>query len=813
MTKAPPYIIKGLLVLSLLAFGISHTSTWLYSDPAKFIVHANKIRKGYFADNLEAHRARAAGEPAAFTQLLTEGGFLFSLALMHAIDPDLPYFFNGLLLPVFLLMVYWLLHLTRAARGPPITFLLFLLLLLFGIPNLRYHISMYCLPYRDMSAHTLALLSLVLGILATRSERPMRLLALSGACLGLGIWFRLAVFLFIPAASIPLFLVARERPARERVKAVLLMGAGGLAGLLPLFGQNLLEGKRFYQSGQMDLMLSSGSLSLEGAGTTTISLANASYNALPQLKLMLVILPWPVWILIAIGVVQSWRTCRLRTLLLLSVALAFILFYACYIKPVPRYIWMADFILLPFAASWIDDAARYLGRNKPRGLKVGTAGLVLALSGLCLHASLAEDAFNRARRTPRDTQRFTRWIDRELPDAAALVCGSHALRGWAENYGPRDLHVLPYWAIDDPPELPLTRKGRDLPLYLLNLYDRRDRRMPSVWRNDIQNHFELKPESDKCWVKQMPFEALSLEEVIPRARARMTIPITGPEQDMVHLELHAARTKTQPVRITSGGGKPLWEGTLNRGPNIFSLPRPASPDLYIESDQPLPPLKYIHFEATPTIRYDYKYYSEIPSVSNYVSRVKMLVYGYSEWHRDWGHVARKKKYPGFQSRPVFRVEEGSAWRIPTQPGRLSLRVYYTARLHDDLADTDAAKPMQDLNRFYYTYAGEAVACTTYYVGPTYRSGKYKELDVVHELWIPVSRQDETPVVLHRDAVAIPYDVILLRTEYVSRGDAYQAPYPPGSTLRLKATGRKWAHGIPGNAWSRLRSRIEEETKP
>jgi hypothetical protein len=816
MTKYPPYLIKGLLVLSLLAFGVSHTSTWLFSDPAKFIVHSNKIRKGYVAENLEAHRARQVGEPAIFNQLLTEGGYLFTLALVHALHPDLTYSFNGLLLPIFLWMVFWLLRLTQPGRGPPLAFLLFLLLL-FGVPNLRHHIGLYCLPYRDMSAHTLALLSLNLGLVALRSKRPFRWLALSGVSLGLGIWFRLPVFLFIPAAAILLCLNMRNFPPLGRVKAMVVMGAGGLIGLLPLFGQNLLEGKLFYQSGQMNMMLSSGSLSMADAGTTTISLANASYNARPQIELMFKILPGWLWILIAIGIVHGFvrkptagnpldgpTSYRLRTSLLLSIAAAFILFYSCYIKPVPRYIWMADFILLPFAVSWARDAFQLLSQRKTIALSMVTAGLALAAAGLCLYWALDDGALNRARRASRDTRTFAQWIDRELPDASALVCGSHALRGWAENYGPRDLHVLSGWLIDTPPNMPMVRKGKTLRPFLLNLFDEEDQRMPSVWRNDIQNHFDLQPDSEKCWINYMPFTALSLEEIVPRARTRQMVVLKKADQPTIHLAVHAARTEPREIRITSSTGESLWAGALNSGPNIFSFPQPVASDVYLESTLPLPPLKDIRSGATPGIRYDFKYYGEIPSVSNYVSKVSMLIYGYSEWARDWGHVESSR------SAPVFRVNDGSSWRVPMQPKHLNVRMYFTARLHESFSNIDAAEPMNDLHRFYYTYAGERVKCTTYYVGPTYRYNRYKALDLIQVISIPASRQDETPILLHRDEVDIQYDVILLRTEYEALKQASAPEQVPSSAVHLKRTQSTWSKGIPASlpSWHRLNA-LEE----
>jgi len=786
-----PWVQRALLALLLtssLFYSLSQVTYWLYGDSANFIIDANKLRRGYFQENLAAHAQKKQGLPAVHNRLITEGGFPFLLWISRSINDNLPFILNAFIAPLFFGAMGWLLHLTDPKRGPPLAFMLLLIVFIVQF-NMRFQIQRYCFPYRDMPAHTLALFALCFALYARTASRTHLWLALSGLFLGLGIWFRVPVFLFIPTAALILLLVLRDTPDhRRKLTLASAIALGGIAGLSPLFAQNVFEGKAFYQSGQMDIMVSSETLSTHNPGAATVSLANASFNAWPQLRLALIIFPIWVWVMIAIGFFHALLHNRLRAAILVTLALTFYLFYACYIKPVDRYIWMVNFMLLPFAVSWI---ARLLSPYH----RIAYPLAILTAAGLFIGFGIHAGHFDDTRRVPRDTRKFTQWINQTVQDPTLVVTPSHAMQAWVSNYADLHIDILKYWTLYDRDkerkieDLTAPIKSTPYDLAFMSFGGEDQKRLPSVWRTDILNTFQLDPIGEQRPLRYTPFTWLGLEKIVPRNRLREEIQLEETAAQNLYYAAKAYETRDLKVRVTSSEAH-LTDLILATGPNLVPLTNPHVPTVTLTSDTPLPAFEAMRLSQTPMLRHEFRGYSNMTSVSNYVQGVNFFVYHYADWSRDWGHI------PKFKSSPVVRLFDGSQLRIPPQPPRQSLRVYITARVRTN-SDV-SANPLTDLTNIYYQHNDTKLEPTIWFMGPPYTHNRHTYQDVIHDIYFPAPIGDARWMTVKAADVPQGYDLLMLRTEYHYRNEGYESVHPQGSVLYTPRKGAKWSAGIPRN---------------
>jgi hypothetical protein len=784
-------------------FSFSQASFWLYSDPANFIVDANKLRKGYFASNLAALRG-ADSQPV---QLKTEGGFPFLLWLVRCLHPDFPFILNALLAPIFFAAMAWLLHLTGRTRAPPLVFLLFLIVF-FMLPSLRYQLYRYCLPYRDLSAHTLAIAGLCCMLCAQRSERKRGWLATAGLLLGVGMWFRLPVFLFLPATFYLFVQVAiRESSHRKRFGMAGALVLGGMLGLLPLVAQNIFECKAFYQAGQMDIMISDKSLSLDAPAADTISLANASYNAWPLLRMLIEIFPPWTWLLVLVGAVcvpgRPYR--RTSVWLFLILAITFYLFYACYIKSVPRYIWMANFFLLPMAVIWIAE------RIDPYR-KVCFPLLSVIAAALMVYWGITEGRFRANLEARADTKAFAKWLHAEVDGGSVVFTPSHALQAWTANYGDPQTKVYPRWPLHSRADaeqrfpIPFTDEERaTCEVLMMTFGDADGQRMPSVWRNDMLNEYTLVPRKTRCPIKRMPVSWLELESIAPRDMTGVErISLRRPEQEQPAYFV-ARCFDMRPLGVTfREDGHTLGAAEFNSGPNIVALPRGTGGNLNMEFLGPQTVMETFAVQATSLLQKDFQGYGQLPSISNYVRNVSLKIHYFADWSRDWGHD------PRYRTVAFVLVSDGSVFRFPPQPRSCDLRVYLSVRAPGTGVSLTAL--IDDLQQCEYRYGDHSLPPTTWFIGPSYQEGGYTNIDIIHELRIDQQPSHDPTLVLRAPHLGPAYRLLLLRTEYEAIDENYQPVHPPGATVFLPRSGQKWAHGIPPYfpAFSRLQ-RIEPVT--
>jgi hypothetical protein len=360
-----------LLFLFVALVCISFCQYYIYGDSQFYIDDLCKLRGDYFPENFKVLFA-GTGEHIS---LKTEGGFSFFLFLFSYISWELPFFVSAFFTVGFLFIIS-LLSRDVINKKPLPGFVTILLLLL--IPGFAYGIFMLSECLRDASAHFFGLLGFMLCCIGVNRKVGKSELFFGTFCIGIACWCRVPDILFIIPAGLYLLLSFKGLRLNKFVQSMLLMTAGLIVGLLPLFGQNILEGRPFYVAGQMNnLVLKPSPKSINETkknvkpaeqiqveklvsqysarkdfsgfekGMSIKNFSSTGKNLYRYIEGTLG--KYILWLFLLCSLTAVLINYRL-SIALLSGSLVFFLFYSCYDKVVGRYAVIIPLLLLPMTA-------------------------------------------------------------------------------------------------------------------------------------------------------------------------------------------------------------------------------------------------------------------------------------------------------------------------------------------------------------------------------------------------------------------------------------------------------------------------------
>jgi uncharacterized membrane protein YhaH (DUF805 family) len=362
-----------LLFLCLAFVCISFCHYYLYGDSQLYIADLCKLRGDYFPANFKA----LFSDSSNHISLKTEGGFSFALLPFYFINWELPFFVSAFFTVGFL-AVLSLLSNEDKNKISLATFSTILVLLL--IPRFASDVFMLSQCLRDSIAHFFGLLGFLLCIIGINKSGKMPLFW-GAFCVGIACWCRIPNIIFIIPSGVYLLLSVKKIRIKTFCHSVLLMIVGLAIGLLPLFGQNILEGRPFYVAGQMtSLVLKTipqkpqkpknhtvQKKSVEQSRITKLVAKNLSKKDFSAVQKGMSLKNFSstgkrlyyyvrgmfgryvFWLFLLCTVIAVFINYRLA-LSLLSGSLSFFLFYSCYDKVVGRYTLIIPLLLLPMAA-------------------------------------------------------------------------------------------------------------------------------------------------------------------------------------------------------------------------------------------------------------------------------------------------------------------------------------------------------------------------------------------------------------------------------------------------------------------------------
>jgi hypothetical protein len=330
------------------------------------------LRGDYFSTNFKALLSASGNH----ITLKTEGGFSFILLLFSFINWELPFFVSAFFTVGFLLILSLLSKVGKRVTSPLVGLLT--ILILFLIPKIYYGVLMLSQCLRDSSAHFFGLLGFLLCCLGI-NKLGKKSLFFGTFCIGIACWCRIPDILFIIPAGVYLLLSSKQLWAKKFFQLVLIMIAGLIIGLLPLFGQNILEGRPFYAARQMKSLVFKKAMvkqtvdviqkniAVEQSQVTKLAVKNLSkrnfsavkkgmslknfsstskrlYQYLQGMLGKYFLLPFLLLSIIALFV--NYRL----SLSLFSGSLFFFLFYSCYDKVVRRYAMIIPLFLMTMVA-------------------------------------------------------------------------------------------------------------------------------------------------------------------------------------------------------------------------------------------------------------------------------------------------------------------------------------------------------------------------------------------------------------------------------------------------------------------------------
>jgi hypothetical protein len=684
-----------LLALVLLQIGrsaLSYCPAEIAGDGLVYLKDAHTLRHGYLADNLAALRHGPGEAGRDHRRLVTEGGYATVLALAQRWHPRLPYLLNGLALPLLLLAAVWLLHkLSTTRHGGWMAASLFLLLALSCDGPLALWKMTDLL--RDPLAHLLGMLGLAMTLPARGADSPRRgSVVCGGLLIGLATWTRIPDILFAgPALLGTLWPHGRLQRSTWRRASALLLGMG--LGLLPLAGQNLLEGKSLRESGQASLILpgsASAPADARETGAKRLHVSNLATNFKTTGLALSRSLPFWLWICccasLAAGLVA--RGQRGRTVLLGCGMLVFFLLYSCYCHFVPRYFFVTVLFLLSLVASIGAAGIEWLLERVHSRRQRDLFALALPLFALAWVTVMAARQQNpaAAERDARwqDALRFQSWAAGLIGPDDTVFSNHQGTRAWLLTLSSlADATMNWRWtavqsnAAAAAQALLLDQRR----VFYLATTDEHGEEYDSWWKEDMLNYFDLEQAGPSLQVAGQQRTRLLYELKQPGTRRRevQLEPDPGSARFLYLLarQLPDGR-RWQAVRITGDPGMPALNARLQSGPNLLELPPGfiRAGIVTLESDEgPLPSASRIHAVGPRLASLHFRDYATWPIHLPLLEGAQLRWSGFPIWQRDWGAFRRQ----GHVSRPRFLIDRQASLRLPSCTDDLLVRLFLSHR--------------------------------------------------------------------------------------------------------------------------------------
>ncbi len=695
----------GLLLLVLLTVGVvafTHHRCRLGGDAEVLLRRGLSASHGYVSANWQAWKT---GGP--HQSLKVEGGFPAVVALLSNLHLRLPFLINVLVWPgLFGLWFLWCRRTETAALGAAWSTALLAAGLL-SLPSLLNDFALMSQPFRDPLALALALGASIL--LAHPS--PASCLG-AGALFGLSAWTRLPMAALIPVAGLYLFCLPGTM--KDRLFRLLFLGAGLAAGLVPLLGQNILEGRVPWMppSGQA-LLLNATPLNYDASlrmGWHPLNLARLlpEYAALFALQL-----PWWIHALAVAAVALGARRRRTAApeVWLYASALALVIFYGGYHRVIPRYL---------FCSLWLTTGLAALGAARLLSLaakKIPSAHVVISILlglGVATAALRAADSSGAARAEWREARAFQSWLNQHTPDGARILTFDYPLQLWINLFGQtRDVQALSWGK-------PAEHAGRDLNLDALrkkdhvlfwaNLLDPHGRPQASWWEDALRHHYALL-EPPLLFVPEEqahpPIAFWRLGEWAENPQSG-TLPPRPSGEAWLILGLRDEEPSTAEMKFL-GPGAP--GAHIPATPGLHLIPwggadTDAHKPLRWESTAPLgaPYRAEWHNPHTPMI-VDFTAYELAPTHSRWFEPVQFKWMGYKNAGRDWGGYGLEK----WRSWAHFLLATQTVVRLPilhgqaAHPGGQLILVYTVAG--------PTPESLKALAPIHYAIGGTPVAFT------------------------------------------------------------------------------------------------------
>lgn len=425
------------LALFLLAFAIwavRNHRIQAHSDPATYLRFATSLAQGrYFLDYPPDRVFDGRYPPQAVhfgsfaTTLIHEGrgivfyaiGYpLFLAAFILAGGRYAPFFANA---AVFLGLLLLLWAATRRMFGPdpraPAAALAApVLYVLFHYRDIVYFLA----PYRDPLSHLLLLGALYALLGHLQEGGRISRMALSGLLFGLAFSVRETSVIAVAPLLLLAAGLARGQGRGRIARLALAFGLGAAAGALPVLVQNAVNtGNPFYPTQVLHAQVWFGDLedmeSERAFRMKSLSLQNFPTTAPGVIELLLVRYRWSFVTLLLLGI-WAGRSQPVVLRFLVPFVLCYTAFYGCYLKPMPRYIFVAQIAIAPLLGLGAADLAARLGRILRAGWLPVAAGCAACAAGAVYLSSAREP---RLFQVPQ-AERFRRDLEAHVP-AGALV--------------------------------------------------------------------------------------------------------------------------------------------------------------------------------------------------------------------------------------------------------------------------------------------------------------------------------------------------------------------------------------------------------
>ncbi len=662
-------ILAGGILLAATLTALTHHRYRLSGDAEVLVRRGLIAASGYVPANL---RAWCAGDPALHRSLHVEGGFPLLLAALSKIDFSLPFLVNVAAWPLLFASVYrwsW-----RGGGSPEAASwtLAGLALALWTHPALRAQFAQLSLPYREPCALLCA--GIGWAVLAGAPGRARPLLA-AGASLGLSVWFRLPLAAVIPVTG--LSVLAMPGAWRDRVRRAAWWTAGVAIGLLPLLGQNVLEGRAPWILPSADALLLRGAAPAYDAGLhlgwhpanfpRLLPSYLSTWFAGPSLALHALALA---------AVALGWRRRRAAApeLWLYLCAWAETVFYGGYHRFIPRYLFASHWIVAVLAATAVAQALAFLtGRARTRAPWAPGAISALLGLGVLFAAVRAADASGRARAEGRAARAFHGWMRTGLPAGARVLTYDYALQLWLNLFGaPRDIQGWSWGQMPadrrlNPDVAAALAEGR--PVFRLERIRADGRPQPS-WSGDALRHlYAVLPDEARTPPPDTDSGRLLLSRLAPpdaNPRCGVLPPAPAGAAWLAWVVRDSDAADAVQVRF-AGPGAPAEAVPVRGGLHILVWnPDPdggAAPRTWT-SNGPLSAGTAEWFDPAQPFRVDFTDYETAPTHARWLDPVALKWIGYPHVSRDWGGYDSKN----FRTRAGFRIGPRTTVRLPVRHG-------------------------------------------------------------------------------------------------------------------------------------------------
>ena len=693
--KDKRYLLLLLFVSAVLFYdGISNLVLNFHGDSALYINQLSTLKSGYLHFNINAliHNAGNPEIPIMPHQLVTEGGYAFTLYLFSKVHGLLPFYLNSLVLAFF---VYILIRCFEISHARVNRYLLFggIIMALSLSPNLISNIRSYSYPLRDPLSHLLGLLSLYLLLRQDDKGATAKPVLAAGICIGLASWCRLTGILFLVPAGLLLSFPQGFKQLKRKFLLLLIFAVGLLIGLAPLATQNVLEQRDLLEAGQSNSLVNLQQELKPDKAAQGLHHHNFQLFFIPSCQHVIQQFPEGLRPFLLLGLLCACFTRNCKSWALLSIALLFLVFYSCYTRLVNRYLIIVSIFLLAFTGLGLASLTQLLLHPLKHRTKQILASSVAILS-LSFFTFIWAQKLQHPRHIQQNIKQFEAMGDwaREYLEGGLVFVNQQDYSTIMRFHEPSIR--FGGFSILNPlssPQTPLLDDILDTqgPAYLTTILENGEAQT-SLWRSKILNHFDLEDVGIPAF-SVGDSQELQVEKIVRRHKTE--IHIAGPSdssKQTLFLYAHRLFEAEESQEITLHlSGKDMEETQILRpGPNLFFLKNPVLSDIRITAEKPLPAFKKITWlNDIEFAKIDLSNAYDVPSSLYSFIDKRATWRGYPKWHRDWG----SNGYDRHRSYPYWEIRSGDLLRTPNSNTPFQMRLYATlavAKGHS-LEDVDA----------------------------------------------------------------------------------------------------------------------------